>query len=77
VSKFGKVVLSWETPDRTESKVNDLNIILEILDNRAEFDYYEEQAEIAELLNGEELPSVEFEPYDNEGTTITERKAGN
>lgn len=48
--------------------MSNLDIILEILDNRNEFEAYAESAELASLDEFEPVP-VEFEPYDTEGMT--------
>jgi hypothetical protein len=48
--------------------MSELDIIYAILDNRAEFASFAESAEL-ESLDGFEFEPVEFEPYDNEGTT--------
>lgn len=54
--------------------MSDLDYIMDILDNRAEFESFAESAELS-ALDGFEVVPVEFEPYDDEGNTIT--KAGN
>lgn len=51
-----------------------LEDLISILDNRAEFESFAESEELASLESFELVP-VEFIPYDEEGTTITERKA--
>lgn len=43
--------------------MSDLDFIFEILDNRKALDYYREVAEVSEVLDGELLPDVTFEPY--------------
>ena len=55
--------ISWETPNGLDSKMSDLDFIFEILDNRKALDYYREVAEVSEVLDGELLPDVTFEPY--------------
>jgi hypothetical protein len=50
--------------------MSNFDILFEILDNRAEQDFYREQAETNALLDSELLPEVEFEPYDSEGVTV-------
>jgi len=50
--------------------MSNFEILFEILDNRAEQDYYREVAEANESLASELLPEVEFESYDSEGVTV-------
>lgn len=58
---------------RTEwiDRMTELEFIISAIDNRAEFESYAESDELAGL-DGFELEPVEFEPYDNEGSTVTE-----
>lgn len=48
--------------------MSELDIIYQILDNRAEFESFAESAELASLDEFEPVP-VEFEPYDSDGVT--------
>lgn len=54
--------------------MSNLDIIFEILDNRLADSRDSERLEIEEALDGFELETVEFEPYDTEGNTTTEWK---
>lgn len=51
--------------------MTELDLIISLIDNRAEFESFGESAELLGL-DGFELEPVEFEPYDNEGNTVTE-----
>lgn len=56
--------------------MSNLDIIFEILDNRAEFESFAESAELS-ALDGFEIVPVEFEPYDNDGITTYGEQVGN
>jgi hypothetical protein len=51
--------------------MTELEFIISAIDNRAEFESYGDNWELAGL-DGFDLEPVEFEPYDNEGNTLTE-----
>jgi hypothetical protein len=57
--------------------MNNLDTLAELLDNRTELDRQDERFEILATVRavfGDDVEVIEFEPYDNEGTTTT-RKA--
>ena len=56
--------------------MNNLDSLTEILDLQLESDRDSERFEILETIRsvfGNEVEVIEFEPYDTEGNTITER----
>lgn len=53
--------------------MSNLDIIFEILDNRLADSRDNERLEIEEALDGFELETVEFESYDNDGTTTYQK----
>lgn len=56
---------------------NYLEQITDILDNRAEMSRQDERFDILATIRavfGDEVEVIEFEPYDNDGTTTTDRR---
>lgn len=51
--------------------MTELEFIISAIDNRAEFESYADNPELAGLDEFDLVP-VEFEPYDTEGNTVTE-----